>query len=276
MQGRLCAQVGDNVQAFPWSDWETEFAVASELGIHAMEWTLDQERLYENPLMTAEGRARIQVLQDEYLMAIPSLTGDCFMQAPFWKADGDAQAVLKADFVAVCRACSALGVQIVVVPLVDHGRLDSPAQEDALVEFLLSQQKVLASLGIQVAFESDFPPAELRRFIDRLPSGHFGINYDIGNSAALGYDALEEFANYGCRVLNVHVKDRALGGSTVPLKSGAAKFDVVFAELAGLEYAGNLVLQTARATDGNHADALRSYHQMTANWIRKSGLAAAE
>lgn len=274
MQGRLCDQVDGRIQAFPWDEWETEFSAADALGIHAMEWTLDQDRLYENPLMTAEGQSRIQTLSQRHELTIPSLTGDCFMQAPFWKAEGDAKDGLKSDFQAICRACSAVGIGMVVMPLVDHGRLDNPAQEDELVEFLLQQQHFLAEQAVQVIFESDFTPAEVRRFIDRLPADRFGINYDIGNSSALGLDPVEEFAAYGTRVLNVHVKDRVLGGTTVPLTTGAANFAVVFAELAKVDYQGNFILQTARTADGNHAGALRVYYEMTEDWIRQTKLAS--
>lgn len=273
MQGRLCAPVGGKIQAFPWREWESEFPAAAGLGIRLMEWTLDQERLYENPLMTTEGQSRIRALQGEYHVAIPSLTGDCFMQAPFWKADRDAKASLKADFLAICRACSTVGIRIMVVPLVDNGRLDDAAQEEELVGFLLAHQNFFAHLGIQVIFESDFTPPELRRFVGRLAVGRFGINYDIGNSAALGFDPVEEFAAYGRRVLNVHVKDRMLSGTTVPLTTGASKFKVVFAELAKVNYQGNYILQTARAVDTDHASVLGAYQEMTMQWIRQSGLA---
>jgi len=271
MQGRLCAQVGNEIQAFPWRDWEAEFPLASALGIRAMEWTLDHARLYDNPLMTDDGRSRIRLLQRKHRVAIPSLTGDCFMQSPFWKEEGaDTRAALKSDFLAICEASSALGIRMLVVPIVDNGRIDSLDQEDELVGFFLEHQAVLSKLGIRVAFESDFPPAEVRRFIDRLPTGSFGINYDIGNSAALGYNPADEFAAYGDRVLNVHIKDRILGGSTVPLGQGAANFDVVFAEIAAANYTGNFILQTARATDGDHSGAVYAYHQMAMKWIRKS------
>ncbi len=273
MQGRLCAQVDGKIQAFPWRDWKSEFPAAAALGVQAMEWTLDQERLYENPLLTPSGQAEIRDLCQQYQLAIPSLTGDCFMQTPFWKTDGGAKVALEADFLAICRACAATGILKVVVPLVDDGRLDTVAQEDELVAFLLSQAAQFAELGVEIIFESDFAPTELRRFIDRLPAGRFGINYDIGNSAALGFDPVEEFAAYGSRVMNVHVKDRLLGGTTVPLTTGAAQFDRVFAELAKLNYAGNFILQTARAADGDHAGAVGRYQVMTRNWIKNSGLA---
>jgi L-ribulose-5-phosphate 3-epimerase len=96
----------------------------------------------------------------------------------------------------------------------------------------------------------------LARLIARLPVERFGINYDIGNSAALDFKPAEEFSAYGARVLNVHVKDRVLGGTTVPLKTGSADFDAVFAALAQKNYQGNFILQTARAAECNHSEVL--------------------
>ncbi len=267
MQGRLCDQVNGKIQAFPWHSWESEFPAAAEIGIRAMEWTLDQERLHENPLLTPDGQHRISLLCQKYQFVIPSVTGDCFMQAPFWKAKGGVKAELQADFQAICEACSVVGARILVVPLVDDGRLEDSSQEDELIDFLLRYTDRLRQLRVQVIFESDFAPQELNRFMGRLPSVCFGVNYDIGNSAALGFEPSQEFESYGSRVMNVHVKDRVFGGTTVPLGMGSAQFDVVFAELRKMNYQGNFILQTARAPEGNHADVLGVYRDMTADWI---------
>jgi L-ribulose-5-phosphate 3-epimerase len=272
MQGRLCERVDGKIQAFPWREWENEFSTAASIGLHLMEWTLDHERLYENPLMTTEGQEKIRALCHHKDLTIPSLTGDCFMQAPFWKVDGQTRADLQADFLSIGRACASVGIRIMVVPLVDNGRLESDVQENVLVDFLLAQKSFLAQHHLQVIFESDFTPAELARFIARLPSERFGVNYDIGNSAALGFNPAEEFAAYGARVVNVHVKDRVLGGTTVSLKTGSANFDAVFSALAQQNYQGNYILQTARAAEGNHAEVLRSYRDMTQQWINQNDL----
>ncbi len=272
MQGRLCERVDGKIQAFPWHDWETEFPAAEAIDLHLMEWTLDQERLYENPLMTPEGQEKIRTLCQKHYQTIHSLTGDCFMQAPFWKAYGHARSQLQADFLAISLACVALGIRIIVVPLVDNGRLETAEQENALVDFLFAQQSFLAQHRLQVIFESDFIPTELARFVARLPAEQFGINYDIGNSAALGFNPTEEFTVYGARVVNVHVKDRLLGGPTVPLGTGSADFDAVFAALAQKNYQGDFILQTARAADGEHSEALSSYREMTELWIKQCGL----
>jgi hexulose-6-phosphate isomerase len=274
MQGRLCDRVDGKIQAFPWLEWASEFPAAAAIDLHLLEWTLDQDRLYENPLMTADGQERIRGLCRDYDISIHSLTGDCFMQAPFWKVKGEARANLQRDFLAIGGACAQVGIRMMVVPLVDNGRLDTSEQEDVLVKFLLKQQPFLSEHKLQVIFESDFTPTELARFINRLSTELFGINYDIGNSAALGFAPDEEFAAYGKRIINVHVKDRVRGGTTVPLTTGDADFDSVFAALARISYQGHFILQTARAVDGNHAEVLAAYRDMTLQWMRQFGLIA--
>ncbi len=273
MQGRLSPLVDGRIQAFPWAAWKDEFPLAENIGLRLMEWTLDQDRLYENPLLDPEGQAQIKDLCRRHRIAIPSLTGDCFMQAPFWKADTTQGKALKDDFLAIASACAVVGISMIVVPLVDNGRLETRQQEDALVEFLQAQSPFLADKGLRVIFESDFAPDELARFIGRLAPALFGINYDIGNSAALGFRSQDEFAAYGPRIVNVHVKDRVLGGTTVPLGTGNAHFDTVFAELARARYQGNFILQTARAQREDHAETLSAYRDMVLAWMQQFGLA---
>jgi len=269
MQGRLSPLVDGLIQCFPWDNWQNEFALAEESELHLMEWTLDQERLYENPLLTISGQEKISKLCKQYQLSIPSLTGDCFMQAPFWKVSPEQRGKLEKDFLAIANACSVVGIEMIVVPLVDNGRLDTIEQEELLIGFLEKNAIFFENKNLQVIFESDFGPSELLRFISRLPSKLFGINYDIGNSAALGYLPKEEFAAYGSRIRNVHVKDRSLGGTTVPLGTGNADFELVFSLLGDIGYSGNIILQTARAEDDNHSKPLCTYRDMVVQWVQQ-------
>lgn len=269
MQGRLSPLVNARIQSFPWSCWQQEFSAGEKHGFHLIEWTLDQDCLYDNPLLALDGQAEILALCKLHGFAIPSLTGDCFMQAPFWKAEGVEREALQRDFRAVAVACAAVGISIMVVPLVDNGRLEHAAHEEALVTYLKSQAEFLAENDLLVAFESDLAPLELARFIERLDPALFGINYDIGNSAALGFNPAVEFAAYGHRIVNVHIKDRVIGGTTVPLGSGNADFETVFGALIRIGYTGNYILQTARAMDDDHAGVLCHYRDMTVNWLNR-------
>jgi hexulose-6-phosphate isomerase len=157
-----------------------------------------------------------------------------------------------------------------VIPLVDNGRLEDRHQEDALVSTLECHTKIFADLGLRVALESDYSPTHLVRLLDRLDQTVFGVNYDIGNSASLGHSPEEELAVYGAHILNVHVKDRLLGGGNVPLGEGAADFDSVFASLEKIGYGGNHILETARSAIGDHAGALSRFRDMTVVWISES------
>jgi hexulose-6-phosphate isomerase len=273
MQGRLSPQVAGKIQAFPWDHWRGEFATAQAAGFDLMEWTLDAERLHDNPFMTERGRAEIAALRSRHGVEIHSLTGDFFMQAPFHKATGTERARRLQDLRAVGEACSRLGVRYLVIPLVDGGRIDTPAQEADVVETFSGLGGELQRLKVAIAFESDYLPQDLARLVRAMGPG-CGVNYDIGNSASLGYDPDDEIAAFGGSIFNVHVKDRLRGGTTVPLGSGSADFPKAFGALRRAGYSGNFILQTARAADGDHRGALVRYREMTRRWLTECEHAA--
>jgi L-ribulose-5-phosphate 3-epimerase len=267
MQGRLSPLINGRIQAFPWRGWEDEFPVANALGMTCMEWTLDQDRIFENPVMTEAGRANIRRLSAENGVRVPSLTADCCMRAPFWKASGTDRSALIATFQQILLACADVGIKCIVVPLVDNGAPGSAAEWTVLEKALRDFEPLLRRNDMVVAFEFDLPPCEIVEFIARLSLHGFGINYDIGNSASLGWDPKEEIGLLASRIVNVHVKDRLLGGTTVPLGEGAAQFLCVFALLGAAGYDKNFILQTARAADGEHIEAIRRYGEFVAEQI---------
>ena len=270
MQGRLSEVVDGKIQAFPWNGWKGEFDVAKKIGIPLMEWTLDHLNLYKNPLMTAFGQEEIIQLSEANNLKIPSLTADCCMQAPFWKATSENKKALEADFGAIIKACGVLNIRILVIPLVDNGALTTKEEEKSLKDVLVIT-KLCWSRICKIAFESDFSPSALGHFIGEMDPKLFGINYDIGNSASLGFNINEEFSCYGDRILNVHVKDRLLGGATVPLGEGNSDFKAVFSKLSEYDYQGNYILQTARDPLGLHSQAIEKYFDMTIDWISHYG-----
>lgn len=269
MQGRLSDIVDGKIQAFPWNNWKNEFCDAKQINIKNIEWTLDQKDLYKNPLMSNKGRSDIKNLCNKFSVKIPSLTGDCFMQAPFWKANKRLETIHKRDFIEILKSCSDLDISIVVLPLVDAGSIDSEKQEAILIKFLDGITNYLQINNMKIVFESEYKPQEFKRFLDNLDEKVFGVNYDIGNSASLGFDPIEEFSLYGDRIFNVHVKDRIYRGTTVPLGAGSANFELVFSLLKSINYNGNYILQTARASDGEHIKMIEKYKHMLLEWIEK-------
>lgn len=269
MQGRLSPVIENKIQCFPWQHWENEFKIANNIGFTLLEWTLDQENLYNNPLMTKIGQKIIKRLTKKNFININSLTGDCFMQNPFWKEKGVKSKILKNDFLSIVKACSLIDIKQIIIPLVDNGSIENDEQENELLYFLHENSNFFKTKNIQILFESDYTPNKLINFLSSLDIKIFGINYDTGNSASLGFSVEKEFNTYGNWIKNIHIKDRLFGGGTVPLGKGSVDFNNVFFNLVKIDYKGDFILQTARALDDNHDKILIIYKNLVQKLIDK-------
>ncbi len=267
MQGRLSPMRNGRIQSFPWGHWENEFILAGVLGFKVMEWTIDSENFSENPLLTAGGQSAINQLSQQYDIQIPSVTCDYFMENPFWKSN---TTLTHDNLIRILDGMHFIGAKILIIPLVDNSSLTGLAQIKKSVRFFSALESKLFENGLQIAFESDFNPRELSAYISNFNPNFFGINYDIGNSACFGFNPTEEFEAYAARIVNIHVKDRALGGTTLPLGEGAAEFPKIFDLLKTYSYRGNLIMQTARSAEGKHAEVLIKYRSMIREWMRAS------
>ena len=270
MQGRLSPMEDNKIQSFPWKNWQREFDEANQNNFNLMEWTLDYDNLYENPLLKDDGVKLIKFLSNKFKIAIPSLTGDCFMQNPFWKAEQTKRKQLEKDFDNILLGCFNAGISLILIPLVDNGSVENRHQENVIVDFLMSRLHLLKELSIRICFESDYSPKKLKIFIDNFDDSYFGINYDTGNSAALGFNPFEEFAAYGDRVINIHIKDRSFGGPTLPIGEGDVNFIKIFKLLKEYDYKGNLILQTARACNDDHLTVLTKYRNMMIKYAEQA------
>ena len=267
MQGRLSRLVNNQIQSFPFESWLDEFPLAKSLGLSCMEWTLDYPKLHQNPFLLKEYKKEILEISKKNNIEIPSVTLDCCMQRPFWKAQD--KSVLKElidDFKLIINSAHNIGSKLLVIPLVDNGSIDNMEEFKLLKSTLFSLSEVLIDKQIRIAFESDYYPAKLNDFIENFDKNIFGINYDSGNSAHKGFDPDEEFNLYGRRIINIHIKDRKLYGSTVRLGNGNTNFDKVFRNIFKLEYKGNLILQTARSKIDEHYNEL----EINLNFIKNN------
>ena len=264
MQGRLSPIKNGRIQSFPWGAWQEEFRLAKEIRMQKIEWTIDSENFSENPLLLASGRSEIRLIKDDFDIETPSVTCDYFMENPPWKSDSDA---LNSTLKQIISGMSEIDSRILVIPLVDNSSVASKENITITLKFFERLVENLKTHQVKIAFETDLDPESFSEFINEYDSAAFGVNYDIGNSASLGFAPKDEFAAFGNRVINVHVKDRVLGGTTVPLGTGAANFPQVFECLKEVDYEGNLILQTARAKDGNHLEVLNNYRNQVVEWM---------
>ncbi len=251
MQGRLSKPSCNKIQSFPTYTWKKEFQLANKLSIKLIEWTLDFKNLHKNPLLTKKGIMNINSLSKKYNVKIKSITGDCFMQKPFWKQKiNKLRLSLLKDLKKILINAIKLKVKYLVIPLVDNGSLKSKKQEEVLITELLKFKKFIVKNNFYILFETDLTPQKNLLFIKKFKCRNFGINYDIGNSASKNYDPKKEFKLYGKYIKNIHIKDRKKNGNTVSLGKGNANFDLIFKLIKKIKYQGYLIQQTARGEAG--------------------------
>ena len=244
IQGRLSAQTDRGYQSFPWETWQAEFGLAADRGLEHIEWVLDSWRIGDNPLLSDTsgviGRAQetgVQVL---------SVCADYLMDRPLDVTDSGSWAVLSQ----LADAMRELGAQWLVVPCVDQSSLRTPSSLARLASAADQLGDELAGTGIRVSLESDLGPAEFAALLANLDPEIFGVNYDIGNSAYLGYAHDEEFDAYGDRISLVHIKDRLFEGGSVPLGHGNADIPGVIERLRAMKFNGPVTLQAFRDIQG--------------------------
>lgn len=244
MQGRLVPRYKGRYQAFPRGYWQAEFDIARELGLASIEFILDYEDADANPLLSETGRALITESIARSGVKVRSICADYFMAAPF---HSEHQPQSEAMLARLVDAAAAIGVKDVVIPCVDASSLKSADDEQRLCRSLATALPLAEAHGINFALETDLPPARFRSLLAATGARAVTVNYDIGNSASLGFDPGEELEAYGDRITDLHVKDRVRGGSSVLLGTGNAQLERVFGLLAKLGYRGTIIMQASRA-----------------------------
>jgi len=247
MQGRLSKMENQKIQSFPSKSWKQEFVLAKKLKIKFIEWTLDYRNFLKNPIFNSNGVYEIKKLSKQNGVFVKSLTGDCFMQKPFWKKKNHGTLIL--DLKKIIFACSKIGIVYIVVPLVDNGSIKKLWQEKKLIKIFTGLTNLLKKNKVKIVFESDYNPQKLKKFIENFDKNIFGINYDSGNSAFFGYSVKEEFDLYKNYIKRVHIKDRLFKGATVRLGYGNVDFPVLFKYIKANKFKNSLVLQTARSNN---------------------------
>ena len=267
IQGRLVDLVQGKIQAFPRDNWEIEIENASKNNIKYIELTVDLNNIWENPLSSALGQDYLKKKLDCANVKPIACTADFIMHSPPWHGDDSNFNKMIKVTKEIINGLGNINCGILVVPFVDDSSL-TDAYKNKAIDFLLSLAEILETKKVRIAIESDFKPKLLKEFIDNLPSRLFGINYDIGNSASLGFDYNEEFGAYFDRIIHIHVKDRLLNGSTVPLGEGNADLVGCFKSIKNYGYTGDFSMQTARDPSGNHIEAMLRYINTVKNLLK--------
>ncbi|MGA0082642.1 MAG: sugar phosphate isomerase/epimerase family protein [Candidatus Nanopelagicales bacterium] len=248
MQGRLSPRIDGKIQAYPAKTWQKEFEIAQEIGYSAIEWIVE-EPMAENSLMTESGLSEIAKIIEKTNVKVDYICADIFMQQPLIRMNSKNKESNKHYLSQILINANKIGAIGVEIPFVDNSSIKNDEEKEELIEVMQDAFKLANDLNLKISLETDLAPLEFKKLLDEINLEFVQANYDIGNSASLGYDCLEEMQAYGNRILNVHIKDRVLGGSTVELGTGNANISLVLEKLNSINYSGGITMQAARGKD---------------------------
>lgn len=258
LQGRLTPSPDGKLQFFPVGEWEAEFPKAREIGFTAVEPLLAVDTYREHPLWTGEGTKRLVALAASHGIRLPSVHG-------FFKWRNRAGESIAA-LAAILPRVRTIGAKTVLISLFDENAVSSPEDEQRVIGILRPLADRAHEFGITLGLEAEIPAERFQRFIEAFRHPAVALYYDIGNMVGMGVDVPAEIRFLRQLIVGVHVKDRPVGGSTVPLGRGAADFPVIFQALAEIGYASSFIIQGSR--DPGRDDVLlnREYYQKVRQW----------
>jgi len=268
MQGRLLPPQGGMFQSFPRDNWTTEFAYAALAGITSIEWIYDVYGEDVNPISTEIGLNEVMNLSQQHGVAVLSLCADYFMDRPLIRATPLEKKERIDRLVWLASRCNHVGISRIVLPFVDNSSIRNEQELLDVAETLCNLVPVADQTGVEIHLETSLEPHAFAMLLAKVPFKHFRVNYDCGNSASLGYKIEDELAAYGERIGSVHIKDRVLGGGTVPLGEGDADIPGVMDGLKRLGYTGDFVLQVARSTPGQEVDWARNNRNLLQAYLQ--------
>jgi len=263
MQGRLLPKFNGRYQAHPTGFWKEEFEIASDLGLQCIEFIIDKESINENPLLKENGIEDIKKTIYKTGVNVKTICADYFMDFPIQSLDFKVSENSQNILIKLISNANELGVSDIIIPCVDHASLNDEESIKLFVEKLNPLVSIADNHKINLCLETDLNPKMFRQLLNSFNSNRITVNYDIGNSASLGYDPVEELECYGDKITDVHIKDRKLGGKSVILGKGSADFDSFFKKLKSLEYDGPFILQAYRDDKG-----LEIFKKQL-NWIKR-------
>jgi L-ribulose-5-phosphate 3-epimerase len=266
MQGRLLPKYNGRYQAHPVGYWQDEFSKAAELGLDCIEFILDYNDAEQNPLMTQEGCKEIQFVCERTGVKVISVCADYFMEAPLHSENNQKAERSIEVLKQLLKTAAELGVRDIVIPCVDLSSIKNEQDSARFQEVLFEVLPKAEQSGANLSLETDLNPSQFAHLLNQLDSPFVTVNYDIGNSASLGYNPNDELSAYGERISDIHIKDRLLGGGSIVLGQGDSDYDSFFTKLKDFNYQGPFIMQAYRDEEG-----VEIFKQQL-NWINNNFL----
>ena len=263
MQGRLSKQHGEKIQEFPKNSWEEEFKIAKNIGFNVIEWVFDSK---DNPILEDDKLNDIVEIIKKYGVLVNSIIADFFMDNSLTRGESEENfEILKKLIINAHK----IGAKNIEIPFVDSSSLKT---QDEIINLENILQKIVPTLEkykMIIGLETDLNPKDFSELLKRINNSRIKANYDSGNSASLGYNMQEEFELLGHSIINIHVKDRIFGGTTVPLGTGDVDFDIFFKLIKKFGYKEDIIIQGARNEKELSEEICKKYLKFVKQYVDK-------
>ena len=241
IQGRLTTPK-EGHQTTP-KNWKNEFNLLNKLSLKHIEWNLNEEKLFNNPIFTDK-------LNSVYLKKISSVCFDNAVSASIFYDD-----YFYKNILVLIPLLKEIGINRITLPLVEEARLKSEEDLNKIKNYLFLCGEKNNKLIINI--ESDSEIYYTKSLLNYSKSIYF--TYDTGNITAERYEHEEYLKNTIHKITNVHLKDRIYGGNSVCNFEGDTNFDAIFRTLSKFKYDNLFTLQMARGETGKEEDIVKYY-----------------
>jgi|LakMenEpi03Aug12_release.lakeMendotaPanAssembly.Ray.scaffolds.fasta_scaffold487808_2 L-ribulose-5-phosphate 3-epimerase len=273
MQGRLSPPYKNLIQHYPLKNWKNEFKIAKQIRLKHIEWIFEYSNFKKNIIFNNKKIIELKKIIKKYGVKINVLIMDYFIISKFFN---EKNKIIKQNlkiFKKIVKNCHSVGIRIIEIPLVDNASILKMKCKKEVIKNLKKIIMIAEMYKIKISIESDLPPGEFKNFIEVFLPKKIYINYDIGNSASLGYDHQDEIRLLGKYFINVHIKDRILFGKTVELGHGNSNFLSIFQSLKKIKYNGLYTIQGARLDNKYHyIDTIKFYIKFIKNILSKANI----
>jgi L-ribulose-5-phosphate 3-epimerase len=240
MQGRLIdPPSGDNLDWFPFDNWEQEFSIAQSLSLNSIELVIDRKMSSNNPLWTQVGRDKINRLFKRYRFKPIACCVNFIID------NSICDEIVFNRVKEVIKYLSELNFKFVVMPLFGLSELKTHKNNNFKhnINYLADYAKINK---IYFLIETNCSGQETLNFLLNLNNKNIGVVYDIGNATLNGQNIENDFKILSSLISHIHIKDKNLAGDNVLLGDGIVDFSSFFKILKINKYVGSYTLETSR------------------------------
>jgi len=244
MLGRLSPHFDVESPIFPSSTWKEEFFRAKELELDSIDWVMMEDSIYQNPILSKEGIKEIQNIVSETKIQIDSLCAQYFINHPFLRCSSSELKERLYILDMLIENAYDLNIRCLEIPFLDNSAIRNKKELEKIINIFKSKLDYAYQYKISFAFETSLSPIETNLFLSKLNHPAAKIVYDTGNSAAIGYNPIDELDSYGKDIIMIHIKDRVLNGQSIFLGQGDTDFSLCFKLFKEIGYSGSYIIES--------------------------------